>query len=205
MKSMERRLRKLEETLLQQPKSIVCPFSVSLLPKMGWFSYEGARVQVQLSQAKAFEVILAHVVRGVVMEHGNVGYDVSGSSLYPGMTFQVKCSNPDDPAQYAQQVIFVEGVERDLNQAPAWWFGARDRIGADWYILFGLRENKVYPFAIPTGKWSRYKSDPQRIVTQEYSRCGSGHRRNQFWEYAIHQWPDGLYKRLDAKQLKLAI
>jgi len=168
----------------------------------------------ELAFEESAEILVARAVQGKVAGGRQRGFDVYKSALFPGQTFQVKTARV---SVRAGEVKVLDGRELEIRDTYQWAF----RVGhseytADWYILFGERDDLVYPFLLTQQEWDAHSSPtgtPARMLimtAQEYSRCGryiSSYKRNRHWRFVIRKWPEGLLAKLRSPriQLRLAI
>ena len=157
---------------------------------------------MDLGLPHAAEIITAEVLQARVAPSSNPGFDVYQSELFPGLTFQVKL------AQAREQegaVRIIKGRTCVLNASPTWAWSEAHALGADWYVLFGVKDGTVYPFAVPVFIWHEESYDTGTggrflsISCDQYSKCGRhvrSYKRNKFWQYRIPKWPDGLLARV---------
>jgi hypothetical protein len=186
------------------------PFDVSLLPRECVLAYQGTSVKCALSLVQTFEILTTIALDGQLPEAQNKGYDVHNSSRYPGLTFQVKYSNPGPSRTYTTKLPRSNGVIVSNSQ---WSFAEnfRETKGtiADWYVLFGVKDNLVYVFLLPQRMWLQSpitNHQRQRMLKmnteRESYRGKAGYRQNNVWEFFVDEWPDGLYRRLETTQME---
>lgn len=153
--------------------------------------------------AEGFEVLVADLLQARNMYYRQRGYDVCDSSFFPGLTFQVKYSNPKEHEEVTKA---IKGRNMATwKQRPTWSWSEPHALGASWYILFGISGNDVYPFAVPVWIWEKESYDMGNggriltISTKKKSRCGRhsrSYKRNKFWKHYLKRWPEDLYSRI---------
>jgi len=157
----------------------------------------------EMSLSEAVEFYTARVLGGEVARARMQGFDVHKSIHFPGATFQVKMSRAG-AGRKEQKTI--QGREVDLDGSPTWSWHESIAFGADFYILYGVLKDQVYPFVVPVYLWEDESSDTGsggrflRISTDQYSRCGkyrNSFKRNKFWQYLIKTWPSGLLETVE--------
>ncbi len=150
----------------------------------------------ELAPEEAVEVLVAQAVRGRVAPGRQRGYDVYRSELYPDKTFQIKYANVRDIPGKKKKIGDRDVVVRPRKQ---WAFSVNNSdYKADWYILFGERDGRVYPFLLSYEEWIDRSSKTAKgrfllVTAQEYSRCGryaSAKKRNRTWEYYVPEWTE---------------
>jgi len=158
----------------------------------------------------AYELLVANILEAKCACPFTSGYDVYDSALFPGTTFQVKYASAREGKTETKT---VNGREDTWKEAPTWSWSDPANEGADFYILFGILGDLVYPFIVRRDVWMRESYDAGkghrfiRISTKAKSRCGrylSGYKRNKFWQYAITDWPRGLFMYIKLAQRKKA-
>jgi hypothetical protein len=151
-----------------------------------------------MSLSEAVEFYTARVLGAQVAPARMQGYDVHNSIHFPGVTFQVKVSRAG--AGRKEQKI-VKGRDSTWDSSPTWAWTERLAFGADYYVLYGVRKDQVYPFVVPVYLWEDESYDTGnggrflRISIDQYSRCGkyrNSFKRNKFWQYLVKTWPKGL-------------
>jgi len=152
--------------------------------------------------AEGFEVLTAGLLQACNASFLCPDYDVYDSRLFPGLTFQVKYAQARERLAITKT---VKGRTNTWDQRPTWSWAEAKALGANWYILFGIANGYVYPFAVPTWIWERESYDTGNggriltISTEEKSRCGryvKSYKRNKFWQHYLRQWPDDLFSRI---------
>ena len=159
----------------------------------------GHKIIKDLSLSERFEVLSAIALRARLTVGKNAGFDIYDSALYPGLTFQVKASNA------WQDISTRAKIE---NHGEVYTFNGADNYEADFYILFGLKDDMVYPFLFSKNAWKKAgsKTGKRRIVvlkTARYSRRTKALKENRGWNCYIDDWPNGLHRKLHEHQLRL--
>jgi len=175
---------------------------LSDIPKVAQIYDNAGNLTKDLAFGEQFEVLTARVLRTRIAQRGQVGYDLYDSDIYPDLTFQVKASRIQEVEPEAK---VINGRAVVMRAAPTWtWSEARDK-GGDFYVLFGVKADMVFPFVVSRHIWLA-ESFPSaggcalRVCSNEYSRCGryvSSFKRNKFWEYSIREWPRDLFRRIE--------
>lgn len=156
-----------------------------------------------ISPSEGYELLVATVLKTKWAHQLCPGYDVYDSALFPDTTFQVKFANAREGRTETRN---VDGRELTFVQAPTWSWRDAANIGADFYVLFGVQGDLVYPFVVCRDAWmdeSCKASDKARLLrvsTKAKSRCGryhSGYKDNKFWQYAITSWPQGMFRYIE--------
>jgi len=184
------------------------PLHIDVIPRVLCCPRCGYHIQ-NVTLSKGFELFVARTLRAELASERVIGYDVCDSELYPNWTFRV---------EYSEVVIGLakERVKggRLCENKPGLTWAWRENIDsriADWYVLFGIRDNLVYPFVLSQADWLKasFKCGEGRIhktTAQEYSHCGgytSGYERSELWNHYVSVWPDGLHAVLAVQQSKL--
>lgn len=156
------------------------------------------------------EILVADALDAKIAPRQTPAFDVYDSKLFPGLTFQIKYSNPTNHISVLKK---VKGRVSVWDESPTWTWSEERPCGADWYILFGIKDSEVYPFAVPVRIWKNESANTGiggrilKISTDEYSHCGryeNAFKHNKFWQYSIQKWPEGLLSRLGTRQLRMA-
>jgi len=156
----------------------------------------------ELSLSDAVEWLTADLLHARLAAARNPGFDVYKSELFPNVTFQVKASRPGE-AHKIQKI--VNGRDALWDASPAWTWREANAGNADFYFLYGVNGESVYPFVVPLYIWTKEAYDTGagglilRVSVDQYSRCGRYKRaskRNKFWQYYVKDWPDGLLRRI---------
>jgi hypothetical protein len=157
----------------------------------------GHRIIKDLSLPERFEVLVAQVLQGRWAANLNSGFDVYDSKLHPRFTFQVKVSKAwFDPGRDA----------RKRNRAEIYTFNGSIEHIADYYILFGIREELVYPFLLSRSLWEQHGSkagNGRRVLiisAERYTRKTKALKQNRLWNCFIADWPDTLHRWLRQRQ-----
>lgn len=172
-------------------------FPLSLVPRELCCEECGTYI-ADLDLAGGFELLVSRVLQAKNAYHWKKGYDVYDSALVPGLTFQVKYSSPHKRKPVTK---IVGGRENTWVQAPVWAWGESTAGDADIYVLFGIKDDLVYPFIVPTSIWMQESSNDGKggrmliMSTERYVRCGrnaNSYKQTKFWQYVVHGEPDSL-------------
>jgi hypothetical protein len=182
------------------------PFALGNVPQSMACSVNGHNIIKDLSLTERFEVLVAIVLQAKLAAGANAGFDVCDSALYPDLTFQVKVAHTWHD-ETVRKFIKDDGKVFEAVKYPHWsWNGSRQHL-ADWYILFGIKDDVVHAFAFPTSVWFEksypYANDTRNMMivcSREFSPCGSGTKRNKIWEYEIKDWPKGLLYAIEGER-----
>ena len=156
----------------------------------------------ELNLADGAEWLTADLLHARLASAGNPGFDVYKSELFPNLTFQVKLSRPGE-ARKIQKT--VNGRDDFWDTSPAWTWHEAIAESADFYVLYGVNGDEVYPFVVPLRVWTKEAYDTGigglilRVSVDQYSHCGRYKRsfkRNKFWQYLLKTWPDDLFRRI---------
>ena len=156
-----------------------------------------------LRQHEGFEILTARVLDAKVAADWNEGFDVYESALFPDRTFQVKMANARENRPVTKT---VNGRTNTWDASPTWTWSETIAFSADVYVLYGIKDETVYPFVVPVYLWEdeSYDSGSNKriltISTDQYSRCGkyrNSFKRNKFWQYLIKTWPSGLLETVE--------
>ena len=174
-------------------------FSLDIVPNTMVCHIGGHKVIKDLGLFERFEALTAVALHGRLAIGRNAGFDVYDSALYPELTFQVKVSS-------AWQDISTRA--KTERHGEVYTFNGTNEHEADYYILFGLKDDLVYPFLFTKTTWKRLgsKTGKRRIVvlkTARYSRRSKALKENRGWNCYINDWPYGLHRRLQECQLML--
>lgn len=177
------------------------PFNLAIIPNVLNCPHCGEYIK-DIDLATGFELLVADVLQGKAASARNEGFDVYDSPLYPGMTFQIKYAN----ARVRPEETKTVAGRRNTWRAGNTWTWHEPKAGAaDFYILFGVKGDKVWTFALPQTSWLDTSSDTGRggviktVTCKEYSRCGrymSASKRSRFWRHVIRTWPADLHDRI---------
>ena len=180
------------------------PFKFDLVPKDLRCPCCDTIVIERISEYQRFEIFVAQTLQAKLAGNCQAGVDVYGSALFPNLCFQVKFAFPNYPK--TGYVVEKRGKKHIMNVAPRWFWSGNAEELADWYILFGILEDKVYPFVFPAQVWLEEACDAflygrrrkqMAIVAQKMSRRGKrGMVMNKMWEYEIVNWPDDFFSIL---------
>jgi len=152
-----------------------------------------------------FEILVAEALEAEIAPSQNPGYDVYNSRRYPGQTFQVKVSNAGKPIKYIR-------FGKSYRRAAMWtWQAASALHVADWYVLFGVYEEVISCFLLSKDGWldhsikttGRTKNGARHLtcpITKFRTFKGGNTRTNYMQHYEIRDWPDSLYRKIDAYQ-----
>lgn len=178
-------------------------FPLSLVPRSLTCPGCGQIIVEQLSLARGFESLVAQVLDASLADSQERGYDAYDSSPFPSLTFQVKYAYAYlPPGQgYIQDKRYAKWYL--VNRTAKWVFTGNSSTKADWYILFGISQDIVYPFVIPHSVWTKAGTISKRynnefvqftITSRRLSPCGpSGHIQNKYWEFYARQWPEDMF------------
>jgi hypothetical protein len=159
----------------------------------------GHKIIKDLSLTERFEVLVALEVQGRLAASRNAGFDVYNSILYPDLTFQVKASHAwKDPGTDAKK----------RNRSKIYTFRGSIEHMADYYVLFGVRGDLVFPFVLMRESWERFGSKAGKfrvliISAERYSRKTKALKENRLWNCYVSDWPEGVHRRLGQHQLTL--
>jgi hypothetical protein len=137
---------------------------------------------------QTFEWKVAAWLKGRVAGVGNKGFDVYKCDPFPELKFQVKYST----------IYHFTGNAVRHKQRQWTYFEKFDNLGADYYILFGLDEDREHCFltdreaflqhACPTGKGGRIlQCSPNR-----FSRIGTKGGQPFIWSHLVDSPEDNL-------------
>ena len=163
------------------------------VPTSAQCQVNGRTVEMALDLATGLEFLVAYELQGKVGGANQQGYDVYDSALYSGLTFQVKYSSVQKPSSQRGTSFFL-WQERHRRQRI---------IVADYYVLFGIKNDMFFPFLVPFVVWKRRlttsgKTGHFYISGRRFSRKGG--KQNLMWNHYILDWPEGLHRRLNAYQ-----
>lgn len=152
--------------------------------------------------SRGFEFLVARVLKARAAPARNEGYDVYDSVPFPGLTFQVKYANA---RERPEEHKYIGDREVTVTAGHQWTWHEPKAGAADFYILFGIYEEQVYPFVTSRYIWMENSSNTGKggrikiVRAYEYSPCGRYERsakRNAFWQYYVKSWPADLPIRI---------
>lgn len=159
-----------------------------------------------LSKFQRFEVLVAQVLKAKLAGGVSPGVDVYASTLFPGLTFQVKFAHPNYPK--TGHMVKRGNKMYQMNASPRWFWSGNAEALADWYIFFGILDNEVYSFVFPRSAWLSKACDAYlygrrrkqlAVIAKKMSRRGKrGMVMNKMWEYEVPDWPNGLFDILQS-------
>lgn len=186
-------------------------FPLTDLPKDWHCPGCGHTILTDIPDHKRFEDLVARELKAQQSDYWNPGFDVSKSELYPGLTFQVKFSNVGTGVYYSQKKVWNLG-DRGGKRNNTWYgfkrwaFGFNLEQNFDWCIIFGILNDKVYPFLIPAS-FIRQSLTPGKngksvfFMCTDKLKCGRGGPGknwsiNRGWQYYLPHWPEDLHRIL---------
>jgi hypothetical protein len=181
------------------------PFPISVLPDRAAVISGNMDFSFPLSRWQACELFVAHYLDAMLALPCHTGYDVYGSRMFPGLTFQIKYATAYQRDKSGIDAFNAQkGYDPVLKVKPSWCFTAPQREAADFYVLLGSMNDRIYPFVMAQDESPLARRDGKRrgliICTSKQVRCGHGkYRQAKYWNHSIKAWPDDLYSYIEAK------